>query len=91
MAVMKAEESYENLAKSFQNVFAEINNMVDDPTLTIDQENYKVIFYFCSDYKVQQYAVLCVYSFNFDVLFIADVLGSSGSECSTFQICLCVV
>ena len=48
---MKAEESYENLAESFQNVFAEINNMVDDPTLTIDQENYKVIFYFCSDYR----------------------------------------
>ena len=35
VAVMQAEETYENLATSFQSVFGEINNMVKNPVLTI--------------------------------------------------------
>ena len=35
MAVMQAEESYENLANSFQSVFGEINNMVKNSILPL--------------------------------------------------------
>ena len=52
VAVMKAEKNYDNLAESFRNVFDEINNLVENPTRTIDDESYTVIFYLCCDYKV---------------------------------------
>ena len=52
VAVMQAEETYGNLAMSFQSVFGEINNMVKNPVLTIYEQSYNVIFYLCCDYKV---------------------------------------
>ena len=52
VAVMQAEEAYENLANGFQSVFGEINYMVKNPILTIDEQSYTVIFYLCCDYKV---------------------------------------
>ena len=33
---MKAKENYENLAKSFAQVFDEINELVKNPSVTID-------------------------------------------------------
>ena len=53
VAVMQAEETYENLAVSFQSVFREINHMVKNPILTIDEQCYLVIFHLCCDCKVQ--------------------------------------
>ena len=52
VAVMQAEEAHENLAMSFQSVFGEIKYMVRNPFLTIDEQCYTVIFYFCCDNKV---------------------------------------
>ena len=52
VAVMQAEEAYENLTMSFQSVFGEINYMEKNPILTIDEQCYTVIFYLCCDYKV---------------------------------------
>ena len=52
VAVMQAEEAYENLATSFQSVFGEINYMVKNPILNIDEQSYTVFFYLCCDYKV---------------------------------------
>ena len=52
VAVMQAEETYENLANSFQSVFREINSLVKNPTLNIDEQSYTLIFYLCCDYKV---------------------------------------
>ena len=49
---MKAKENYENLAKSFAQVFDEINELVKNPSVTIDHRQYKVILYLCCDYKV---------------------------------------
>jgi len=43
---MKADESYKNLAESFQNVFPEINSMVNNPIITIEGETYGIIFFF---------------------------------------------
>ena len=52
VAVMQAEESYENLATTFKSVFGEINQMVKNPMLTIYEQEYTVILYLCCDYKV---------------------------------------
>ena len=52
VAVMKADESYVNLAENFTHVFDEINELVKNPIVTIDHQQYKVILYLCCDYKV---------------------------------------
>ena len=60
VAVRQAEEAYENLAMSFQSVFGEIYYMV---ILTIDEQCYTVIFYFCCDNKVCNIqCALCIHT-----------------------------
>jgi len=52
VAIMKADENYNNLVQSLAHVFDEINELVKNPTITIDHQQYKVILYLCCDYKV---------------------------------------
>ena len=49
---MKASESYNSLAASFENVFDEINQVVAYPFIDIEGQRYKIILYNCCDYKV---------------------------------------
>ena len=69
VAVMQAEETYENLATSFQSVFGEINNMVKNPVLTIYEQSYNVIFYLYCDYKVCNNNIHTTKSFTNMILF----------------------
>ena len=51
IVVMKASESYNILAESFENVFDEINQVVANPVIDIEGQQYKIILYNCYDYK----------------------------------------
>ena len=51
VAIIKAEENYDNLKAGFQNCFNEINQFIENPEITIDGVDYELIFYLCSDYK----------------------------------------
>ena len=46
--VIKAPEDYENLG----DVFAEINQLIDNPKININGDMYTFEFYLCCDYKV---------------------------------------
>jgi len=50
---MKGDENYSNLAQSFAHVFDEINELVKNPTIIIDHQQYKVILYLCCDYEIR--------------------------------------
>jgi len=50
---MKAEESYDTIAESFKDAFDDINELVANPFVTIDDEQYEVMLYFSCDYKVR--------------------------------------
>ena len=52
IAAIKGSENYENLATGFKNAFNEINSYIAKPSIQIQEEEYKLIFYLCSDYKV---------------------------------------
>lgn len=52
VAVIKASEDYENLAEGFSDVFSEINQLLENPTININGEMYTFEFYLCCDYKV---------------------------------------
>jgi len=49
VAAIKATENYENISVGFANAFNEINQLIDNPTLTINGIDYKVEFFLCSD------------------------------------------
>ena len=53
IAAVKAEENYDNLSTGFKDVFADINNLIANPVISILEEDYNVVFYLCSDYKVK--------------------------------------
>lgn len=50
--MIKATENYENLSVGFRDVFADINELITNPVMTINEVDYEIIFYLCSDYKV---------------------------------------
>ena len=52
VAAIKAAENYDNLSTGFKDVFVDINNLIADPVISILEEDYEVVFYLCSDYKV---------------------------------------
>ena len=52
VAIIKAEENYENLKKEFMNCFDQINQLIENPEIEIKAVDYKLIFYLCSDYKI---------------------------------------
>ena len=51
VAIIKAEEKYENLKEGFANCFNEINQLIESPGIQINGVDYELIFYLCSDYK----------------------------------------
>ena len=54
IAVIKAPESYETLSVGFRDVFTDINNLIADPVISIQEVDYEVVFFLCSDYKVNK-------------------------------------
>jgi len=60
IAAIKGSEKYENLATGFRDVFNEINHYIANPRIQIEDEEYKLIFYLCSDYKVASYITITV-------------------------------
>jgi len=53
VAVIKAPKNYQSLSAGFRDIFTEINNLIDSPVISIQDVDYEVIFYLCSDYKVK--------------------------------------
>ena len=54
IAVIKASESYETLSVGFRDVFTDINNLIANPVIFIQEVDYEVVFFLCSDYKVNK-------------------------------------
>ena len=54
IAIIRAAENYHNLSEGFADVFAEINELIENPEVTINEEKYTIIFYLCCDYKVKK-------------------------------------
>ncbi len=52
-AVIRADESYENLSTGFGEVTDDLNALLENPTITIDAVQYRLEFFLGSDYKVQ--------------------------------------
>lgn len=52
IAAVKSSESYDNLAIAFKNVFDDINNMIENPHLTIGETTYTLELFLTADYKV---------------------------------------
>ena len=52
VAVIKVKEDYQNISTGFKDIFADINNLISNPVISIQHVDYEVIFYLCSDYKV---------------------------------------
>jgi len=50
--MIKATENYQNLSIGFRDVLADINELIANPAMAINEENYETIFYPSSDYKV---------------------------------------
>ena len=59
-AAFKGDEKYDNIIAAFKNVFDDINELINNPTLMIDGVEHEVKFIFCSDYKVCSYGVLAM-------------------------------
>lgn len=53
IAVIKANESYENLSTGFKNVFNDINYYIAHPHKRINEVDYTLEFYLTADYKVE--------------------------------------
>ena len=49
---IKGDESYENLAIGFSDVFSDINFYIKNSAMTFNEMNYTVDFFLCADYKV---------------------------------------
>ena len=60
IAIIRAAENYHNLSEGFADVFAEINELIENPEVTINEEKYTIIFYLCCDYKVK-YIYIYIY------------------------------
>ena len=100
---MKAPEDYENLAEGFNDVFTEINQLIDNPKITINGEIYTLVFYLCCDYKV----CVCMYVAIFNICSLQlpfrhyttscmhipflDAVGNAGTKKGKCHLCLCVV
>ena len=54
IAVIKAKENYENILTGFQQSFAEINELIKNPEITVEGRKYNLLFFLCCDYKVYQ-------------------------------------
>jgi len=52
IAVIKANETYQNISIGFKDVIDAINSLVHVPVLIIDDEIYELEFFFVADYKV---------------------------------------
>ena len=88
IAAIKAAENYENLSTGFKDAFAEINKLIANPVVSIFEEDYEVVFYLCSDYKVKfQLWLHNHFSYASDL----DAFASSGAKCSSLKSCMCVV
>ena len=54
VAVCVGEESYETLRDGMKNVFAEVNGLLRDKSLTVDGEEVHLEFFLCGDMKFKQ-------------------------------------
>lgn len=57
IAVLRADESYDNLSTAFKNVFDDINYLILNPCITISEVDYRLEFFLSADYKVCSYTV----------------------------------
>ncbi len=51
-AIVCGKECYENMAKSFEEVFKEINTLISEGEISVDGVKIKLEFFLGSDYKV---------------------------------------
>lgn len=52
IAVIKADETYENLSTAFKDIFNDINYYIKHPQMKIGERFYNLVFFLTADYKV---------------------------------------
>lgn len=52
VAIVNSAEKYETIAKSFADVFRDVNEIIEDGHITIEEEKVSVEIFLSGDYKV---------------------------------------
>lgn len=52
VAIIRASEDYETISEGFKDFFQSINDLVNNPLITVDGVQYELKLFFCCDYKV---------------------------------------
>ena len=55
IAVIRAAENYENIKEGFHDAISAVNNYIKNLKINICDNEYKLKFAMCSDYKVASY------------------------------------
>ena len=90
IGAVKAPESYSTIAEAFGEIIQQVNEMIASPVIDVDEVEYKMEFYLCSDYKVcsliQFYRHACWHScIHFSEIFSKSIwlhFGSKGKSIS---------
>ena len=52
LSVLKADETYDNIAQGMQTPLKQINDLIKAPNVSINGKTYEIEIFLCADYKV---------------------------------------